>query len=500
MAPAYVGLLALVSRLALLPFFPIPRPVIADEFSYLLLGETLASGKLVNPAHHLWPHFETLFVLSQPVYASVYPLMQGLTLGLGIAVTGEPWWGVWLSAGLMCAAICWMLRGWMPPAWALFGGCLASLQLGIFGYWMNSFWGGCPAAIGGALVFGALPRMERGRNVGDALTCGAGLAILANSRPYEGFVLALPAAVWWVGRCLRLAAPERVLAIKTQALPLLAVLVITAIADGCYFWRVTGSPFRMPYQAYIEQYAAAPAFVWQREPPIPVYRHEVLRDAHLAFRIDYRQSRSAIGFTRLTLKKLGQLAGFYLGPLWLIPLLMLPGLVRIKRIRLLLISAGIGLAGLALAAPFWPHYAAPMAGIIFALAVESLRLLSAMRRQGLNIGRYLIPAAPLVCLFGAFVSFDPSHFHSRVTRRPALVASLQQTGPSHLVFVHYGSHHALGEEWVYNAPDIDAAPIVWARDMGDARNEELLRYFPRRTPWLLDPDEDPPRLTHYRAR
>ncbi len=498
-APVYLGIFVLAARLTLLPAIPAPQPVIADEFSYLLLGETLRSGRLANPTHPLWPHFETLFVLSRPVYASVYPVAQGLILALGIVAGGEPWLGVWLSAGLMCAAIFWMLRGWMPPQWALLGACLASLQLGIFGYWMNSFWGGCPAAIGGALVFGALPRMEHRRSVRDALSFAGGLAILANSRPYEGFILALPAMAWLIRGWLRLGGSQRLLVIKSQALPIVALLAITAAADGYYFHRITGSPFRMPYQAYIEQYAAAPAFVWQPERPVPIYRHDVLRDAHLAFRIEYRQARSPAGFLRMSLTKLGQIASFYLGPLWLVPFLLVPGLIRIKRIRILVISAATGVVGILLAVPFWPHYAAPMAGIIFALTAESLRLAWIMGRQWRNIGRYLVLAAPLVCLFGVLLPFRSIQVQSHLTHRPAIIERLEQSGSSHLVFVRYGPHHSLGEEWVYNQPDIDSAKIVWARDMGVAGNEELLRYFPHRVSWLLSPDQDPPRLTPYRA-
>src|SRR5689334_12986685 len=49
-----VGLTALAARAVVLPILPVPIPLVDDEYSHLLLADTLLHGRLANPTHPMW--------------------------------------------------------------------------------------------------------------------------------------------------------------------------------------------------------------------------------------------------------------------------------------------------------------------------------------------------------------------------------------------------------------------------------------------------------------
>jgi hypothetical protein len=262
-------------RLAALPLLAVPVPGIHDEFSYLLMADTFAHGRLANPPHPMWVSFETFHVNWFPQYASMYPPAQGFALAIG-QLLGHPWIGVLLSDAAMCAAILWMLQGWMPARWAFLGGVLVALKFGVASYWMNSYWGGATAAIGGALVLGALVRIVKRARIRDAVLLGLGVAILANSRPYEGFLFCVPAGVWffwWLIGKTRSRPPLRA-RLQNVLAPLALVLVLTAAFMGYYNWRLTGNPLLLPHVLNTRMYHTTGLFLWDHKKPEMHYRNK----------------------------------------------------------------------------------------------------------------------------------------------------------------------------------------------------------------------------------
>ncbi len=249
LACAAVLILALGLRAALLPWSPVPQPSVHDEFSYLLAADTYAHGRLTNPPHPFWQHFETFHVLQQPTYVSKYQPLQALVMAFGQKFFCEPWIGVYLSTGLMCAALCWMLQGWISPRWALLGALLCMLRVGILTYWMNSYFGGAVPAIGGALALGAIARIWRRGQFDHSITWALGITIVVLSRPYDAGVLASCTAILLIWFLRKSRTPVRAICIRV-VLPALVVLTMCA-----GFSRVQQlSRYRSPTQAPISSF------------------------------------------------------------------------------------------------------------------------------------------------------------------------------------------------------------------------------------------------------
>jgi hypothetical protein len=498
-----LALLPIALRLALLPQAPVPTPRTPDDFSFTLLGDTLAHFRLANPPHPMHRFFETNFVLQEPSYSSIYPLGQGLALAFGQLLFRSQWAGVLLCTGLFCALSYWMLRAWTTPAAALAGGLLAVFICGPLQYWMNTYWGGSLAAAGGCLIFGSLPRVRAEARRRDALLLGIGMAIDWLTRPFETLLIAVAAGIYLLvafrGNWHALA---RIVALATAAV--LPALALTLLENRA----VTGKWFTLPYRLSQYQYGIPASFTFQ---PVPQPHHaltpEQQTDYELQAAVHGDSPDSFPAFVVRLGKRVRFLRYFFPVPI----LLMLPAFLlslHERRFRWVLLALAIMAWGTNFYPYFYPHYIAGVTCLLILAAVTALRQVSRASPRVAQL-MFLLCAAQFLFWYGLhllagwrpaldltdrYESWDFVN-HGDPECRLAIDRRLAQAAGKQLVFVRYGPRHPL-DQWVYNAADIDASRVVRALDLG-SENEQLRKYYPGRTAWLLEPDAQPPRLTRY---
>lgn len=506
---AILAALPVVLRLAMLHTSPIPTPLGADDFSYLLLGDTLSHFRLTNPVHPMHRFFETFFILQEPSYSSIYPLGPGLALAFGQLVFRQPWAGIAISMAAFTSLCYWMLRAWTKPGWALAGGVLAAIQFGPFSHWMNTYWGGALAAAAGCLVFGAMPRLRDRWRARDAVLLGLGLAIHLLTRPFESILLALSVILFF--------AP--LIPMRQQLLRAAAIAALIVLPAGglmlLHDQKVTGSWTTLPYALCRYQYGVPSTFTFQ---PNPVPHNQLTREQQISYDVQSFAHGEGTDTLSSFLERLADRVRFYrfffLPPLYL----ALPAFfwsLRDPRMRYVFFTLLIFFVGTNVYGYFYAHYVAGVTCLFVLVTVVSLENLSRLK-----IGDHLVgPDAVRVILFlcGAHFLFwfgvqlasnqefarDLEQYqtwdevnHGDLDGRIGVKRQLAQLSGKQLVFVRYWPKHTL-TEWVYNGADIDRQDVVFARDLGPAENGKLLAYYPDRTPWLLEPDARPPKLSLY---
>ena len=465
-----------------------PVPVVQDEFSYLLMGDTFAEGRLTNPTPSLAEHFETHHVIVRPTRQSKYPPGQGVALALGQVAFGMPIVGVWLSLAAASAAVCWMLQGWVPPRWALAGGLLTVCNPHVFMQWGQSYWGGAVAMLGGAWFFGGFRRLMATPHARDAILMALGLAVLANSRPYEGLVASLPAAAvlaaWMLGR----SGPPAAVSVLKILCPVALVLGVTAGGMAFHNVGVTGSPLRLPYQVWLEQQRIGSGGTPDAADAATPVHIRAEQAGRRQWDEELRQRRTVSFFVG----RLFHQYSFHVGLLLTAPVL---AAVLVGRGFWTLFAIGtVAAEMLAISLNLntgWPHYTAPVAPLAVYLAVQGLRLIATSRPHGATAAWSLVAACCFsFAMFVAVVWIGKPVSSQRhwSLERDAIQRRLAAGGSKHLVVVAYAADHDWNVEWVYNRADIDAAAVVWARDLGPAADRRLLAHFPDRKAWRIEPD------------
>jgi len=367
-----VGGCTFLGCLVVASFLHEPVPRIHDEFSYLLMADTLAHGHVANPSPPLFGFFDTFHVLVHPVYASKYFPANGLFLAIGQKLTGHAAVGIWIGSALACAATCWMLQNWVGNVWALVGGFLMMVQIGVYSYWSQAYWGGMVAALGGALFFGSVRRLWVKLSWWNAILMASGLVILANSRPLEGFLAALPASCLFLRRIWMERLWKQPTLWRDFALPAGMILLLGAALTGAYNRAITGSAWKPPYLLHEQQYQESPQFIFLPLRPRISYSSPWVKYYYEISEMRlYISQRTPTNVMITAARKLMTWWAFYCGILMSAPLLLA---VWLRGGRVKYFQAAV-LAGFIIVAAVYVPRSAPLRIIIDSLALAQIGIL-----------------------------------------------------------------------------------------------------------------------------
>jgi hypothetical protein len=275
-------------------------------------------------------------------------------------------------------------------------------------------------------------------------------------------------------------------------------MLLCGLFMGYYNWRLTGNPALSPYVLNVRSRFAVPLLAWQKTlPPFHFLnpQFESYYNVWVPSRAWSTGRPDSLGQVALTTcVNVWTFGRFFLWPDLFLPALALPWLLRDRRVRLLVVQIAVCFAGFLLVAWFQPHYAAPLTATTLILVTQGFRHIRLWRFHARPIGASLVRAAALVALLLApfhryYVQLFPA-----LDSRARIAAQIESNPGTDLVIVRYAPNHNPREEWVYNRADIDRAKIVWAREIPGLSMQPLLDYFRGRNVWLVEPDENPPKV------
>jgi hypothetical protein len=310
--------------------------------------------------------------------------------------------------------------------------------------------------------------------------------------------------------------PTASVLLRRTAVPL-ALIVAAAAWMGYYDYRAFGSPVTLPYTVNRAEYAIAPYFVWQSQRPEPVYRHKAIREFYYRDELNnFKQMHSLSGFVPQTLVKAASGVLFYAGLALLVPLIMVRRIFLDRRLRFLILCVLVLMGGQLVETFFFPHYLAPFTAAFYAIGLQAMRHLRLWRPGDQPVGMTLTRLIVTLCvvLTGVRLSAEPLHLGLPVwpgpwasewygsdsrsgIARAQIESNLERTPGRQLVIVRYSPDHNSLDEWVYNAADIDGSKVIWAREMDQAENLELIHYYKDRSVWLVEPDTKPAKVSFY---
>ena len=187
-----------------------------------------------------------------------------------------------------------------------------------------------------------------------------------------------------------------------------------------------------------------------------------------------------------------------------------------RRIRFLVLSVFVYMAGMVIEIFMIPHYLAPFTATFYAIGLQAMRHLRVWSAEGKPVGRTLVRLTFSLCLLlapvrlfsrtlGITISEWPASNWAAMwygpdyygTERAQIESRLEQLPGKQLVIVRYGPQRNCLDQWVYNSADIDKSKVIWARQMDAANDLDLMHHYKDRKVWLVRMDTEPATVAPY---
>ena len=489
------------------PVMGMPQPIVADETSILLQSALYSSGHIAAD-YGLSPNFQSIYAIMAPKYASMYPPLRALPMFAGRSLGLGEWGGVWAFSTALVIACYLMLRRYISASIAFTVSFVIIVRLGIFSFWINSFFGAELPALGGVLAVLGVKLASEKLNYWSSAAFGLGAALLLTTRPYEGALLVTPLGVAYLIYMFRQPRDPKTIAaaLMLASTPILAGLALIVTSNI----TITGNWKSFAYNYYRQLYGGQPALLFQHA-AAPVSQKYGFFTHWLALESrEFKESRSFVKLMTSELLRLFNYWNFYVGSALLIPFAL--GLAQLRKHAALMTAGAVLLAGLLLET--WNHsiYASPIFGIVILTIGFGFDRLRQIRLRDKPVGIALARGVVIVvCLGVVYPTFIALRGHESGNPTPfsdvnsyccwihpkSLHVAIDdylhhRTRSNSIVFVD-SSEQAPIYDVVYNGANLANQSVVWANsDL--TYNADVARRFPGRALWLLTWKNDEPCL------
>ena len=473
------------------------KPVVHDEYSYMIQTRMLAAGHLWYPQHELGPAFESFHVFAEPVYASKYCPGTALLCAPAIWCGFEPWAVPLLLSGLSVGLIYLVLTNLIDGLAGLLG-ALALPASEVFRRTSIEVLSQGPMLFLLLVAVWAFLHWRKNKSLGWMAVMSLAIGWAAITRPVDAVSLTLPIGIVILISFRQMTRPRilRTLAVGIACVaPFLALQLIQNKG-------ITGHLTKLPWMAYAlrdDPYdtIGSPPVDPARRPQSVLPQKQFFYDSFTL--PEYKKKLATPQGQRLLIGRLMPTLNVAL------PNMLLMALVPVGLL-------GLGLNGrwiiVAFLVPFLflynqytfyiAHYAVPAIPVVLVLLFAGwdalCRNLPVRWSDGARGAIAIIIAAATLSVYPQLQDGWPKKFNSSgggadEWSLPAAIlrymdAQIAQAvgGRQAVVLFRFHQDAYVHAEPVYNVTTarIDDAPIIRANDLGDVLNQKLFDYYAAR--------------------